>query len=277
MRIIDFRYRPATPESIQTVVDNPVYKNICHRTPFARQKTVSLAEAIAEIRALGVEKAVVTGRDIETTYRAEANNDMVLDWVRRAPELFVGFYGYDPGKGMQAAKAVRAAVEQGDFKGAAIDPPMSHLPMDHPRFYMLYTICCELGIPVEVTSGLSPFMPNVTLDCAHPLHLDRVATDFPDLTIIMSHAGYPWVAETLAVAMRHDNVFLDFSCVEGMPGVREQLVYAAGHPTLGSRVLFSSASPFVPFTDALQTYMDLGLMQETLQHVLYDNAAALLS
>ena len=61
MRIIDFRYRPATPESIKTVVDNPVYKNICQRTDFARQKTVSLAEAVAEIRALGVEKAVVTG------------------------------------------------------------------------------------------------------------------------------------------------------------------------------------------------------------------------
>ena len=81
----------------------------------------------------------------------------------------------------------------------------------------------------------------------------------------------------VASPMRHDHVCLDFSAVEGMPGVREQLVYAAGHPTLGSRVLFSSASPFVPFADALQIYMDLGLMQETLQHVLYDNAAALLS
>ena len=38
-----------------------------------------------------------------------------------------------------------------------------------------------------------------------------MATDFPDLRIIMSHYGWPWTDEALAVITRHENVYLDLS------------------------------------------------------------------
>lgn len=276
MRLIDFRYRPATRESIDSVRFNPVYEIFCQRTPFLSQPVVSMDEALAEIRAAGMVRAVVTGRDIESTYRSPSTNPSVRACVQAAPDLFAGFYGFDPMKGMKAVAGLREAVASGDFCGASIDPAMAHLPLDHPRFYMLYTTCCDLDIPITVTTGLSPYMPDVVMDDCHPRHLDRVATDFPDLKLVVSHAGYPWVSETKAVAMRHDHVCLDFSAVEGMPGVREALLTALTHPMLKDKILFSSASPFNSLSNALAFCRSLNLDEATMDRLMYANAAAVL-
>ena len=276
MRLIDFRYRPATKDSIDSVRYNPVYEKFCERTPFLSQNVVSIEEALAEIRAAGMVRAVVTGRDIESTYRSPSTNPAVRACVQAAPDIFAGFYGFDPMKGMKAVAALRAAATCGDFCGASIDPAMAHMPLDHPRFYMLYTTCCDLDIPITVTTGLSPFMPNVVMDDCHPSRLDRVATDFPELKLVISHAGYPWVTETMAVAMRHDHVCLDFSAVEYMPGVRDALMTALFHPMLTTKILFSSASPFNSLKNALDFYESLNLDEETMDRLMYANAAAVL-
>jgi predicted TIM-barrel fold metal-dependent hydrolase len=46
-------------------------------------------------------------------------------------------------------------------------------------------------------------------DLGHPRHIDQIACEFPDLKILMSHAGYPWVLEACLVAWRHPNVYLE--------------------------------------------------------------------
>jgi predicted TIM-barrel fold metal-dependent hydrolase len=39
----------------------------------------------------------------------------------------------------------------------------------------------------------------------------RVALDFPELTIVAGHIGYPWTQEMIAVATKHANVVIDTS------------------------------------------------------------------
>ena len=34
---------------------------------------------------------------------------------------------------------------------------------------------------------------------------------FPELTIVAGHIGYPWTAEMIALAWKHDNVYIDTS------------------------------------------------------------------
>ena len=41
-----------------------------------------------------------------------------------------------------------------------------------------------------------------------PIHLDDVALDFPELTLIGSHTGWPWVEEMIALAWKHENVYV---------------------------------------------------------------------
>lgn len=49
------------------------------------------------------------------------------------------------------------------------------------------------------------------LKYAHPLHIDDVATDFPDLNFIIAHMGYPWHRDAAEVCYKNKNVFADIS------------------------------------------------------------------
>ena len=42
-------------------------------------------------------------------------------------------------------------------------------------------------------------------------YIDQVALDFPDLMIVCGHIGYPWTEEMIAVARKHENVYIDTS------------------------------------------------------------------
>jgi hypothetical protein len=49
------------------------------------------------------------------------------------------------------------------------------------------------------------------LKFAHPLHLDDVAVEFPELKIVIAHLGYPWVIDTAQVMSKNDNIYADCS------------------------------------------------------------------
>lgn len=273
MNIIDFRYRPSTVETISGIANNPVYFEFCKRLPFLNQPQVTFEEAMEELAGLHVVKAVVTGRDIESTYGAIPSNDEVLSYVQKQPDRLIGFYGFDPHKGMQAILSLRNALKEG-FSGASIDPGMARLPISDARFYPLYAICCEFDVPVAITTGLSPFMPKVVLEHGAPCHIDRVAADFPELRMVISHACYPRVLEALAVSQRNPNVYLDFSTIEHLPGA-ECLVQAAS-TTHAEKIVFSSANPFNSLKKAIDYYCHLNLDSNILDNIMFNNAAHIL-
>ena len=49
------------------------------------------------------------------------------------------------------------------------------------------------------------------LKYSNPIHLDDVAVDFPDMTIIIAHPSWPWQDEALSVCLHKPNVFIDLS------------------------------------------------------------------
>ena len=64
------------------------------------------------------------------------------------------------------------------------------------------------------TTGMGAGMPGgmgAMLRHAHPSAIDELAADFPDLTIVAAHPGWPWVDEMTAVALHKGNVFWELS------------------------------------------------------------------
>ncbi len=49
------------------------------------------------------------------------------------------------------------------------------------------------------------------LKYAQSIHIDDVATDMPELRIIIAHMGYPWIVDTAEVCYKNKNVFVDCS------------------------------------------------------------------
>lgn len=275
MKVMDCRYRPTTAAWMNTFVKNPVYAEYVKITGFDKKTVKDLAGCVAQLTELGIEKAVITGRDIESTFATPSSNSLVDESVAAYPSLFIGVYGYDPYKGMKGYKAMRKALEEKRSVGASIEPGMSKCSVDSALYYPLYALCCDHDVPVMVTAGLSPHMPGVLLDATSPARLDRVASDFPELRILISHGGYPWVNETIAVCMRHSNVFIDFSSAYNKP-MGKQYIRAAKE-NLSERFVFSSANPFADVDKALAQFMQMGFEGEVLENILYRNAQHLFS
>lgn len=268
MKTIDFRFRPNTPEIVSGITSSAMFKNMCAAGEF--MKPQSLVEVVHDLDEYNVVKAVITGRDSETTYGSKSNNKSVIEFVSAYPEKFVGFVGLDPHKGMRAIAELKEAVSQYGMRGASIDPYLAQIYVNDAKYYPIYSKCCEMNIPVVVTTGLATFVPNAIIDHVAPRYIDVVARDFPELKIIASHGGYPWVNEMIAVAQRNANVYVDLSEYENSP-MSEAYVQAM-NTMIGDKVLFASAHPFVDFRKTLEIYAKMALPDDVRKKVMYTNA-----
>ncbi|MEJ5359548.1 MAG: amidohydrolase family protein [Desulfobacterales bacterium] len=274
MKVIDFRFRPNTAEVLTGIQNSKMFKGLCETIDFSKMKPQTVPEVVADLDRYNVEWAVITGRDCETTYGARSNNDSVIEFVRQFPNKFIGFIGLDPHKGMRAIHELKASVTELGMRGAAVDPYLAQIYANDAKYYPIYAKCCELDIPIIFTTGPATLVPNAIIDHVAPRYIDFVARDFPELKIVISHGGYPWVNEAITVAQRNRNVYIDLSEYEFSP-MAEAYVEAA-NTMIGDKILFASAHPFVDFREALQKYEKLPFKPEVKQKILYDNAAKLL-
>lgn len=116
----------------------------------------------------------------------------------------------------------------------------------------IYRRCEERGLPVMIHTGTSIF-PGARSKYGHPLDLDDVAIDFPDLTILMAHGGRPlWMDEAFFVLRRHANVYLELS---GIPP-KKLLEYFPRLAEVGERVVWGTDWPSPGIKDLAQNLRD---------------------
>ena len=63
-------------------------------------------------------------------------------------------------------------------------------------------------------SGIGTGMPGgggIRLKYGHPMPIDDVAVDFPDMPIIMAHPSFPWQDEAISVCLHKPQVYIDLS------------------------------------------------------------------
>lgn len=274
MDIIDFRFRPNTSEIIDGIATSNMFRAACAAIGFDARRPEPLSAIVAGLDARGVARCVITGRDCETTYGSPANNGEVLSFVRAYPDRFIGFFGVDPHKGMAAVRALRRAVTEDGMRGASIDPYLAHLRPNDARYYPVYAACCDLAIPVVVTTAPPPQVPGALIDYADPRHVDVVARDFPELTIVMSHGGYPFVSEAVYVCQRNARVYMDCSEYERAP--MAEVYVEAINTRIPDKVVFASAHPFIEQADALAAYAAMPLAADVRRKVLCENALRVL-
>jgi predicted TIM-barrel fold metal-dependent hydrolase len=117
-----------------------------------------------------------------------------------------GLYGIDLGRAMDAVRELEVAVKEWGFAGAHIHSYGWGVPLNHRDLYPFYAKCVELDVPVVMQSGHSAeHMPS---EMGRPIHLDDVALYFPELRIVASHTGWPWVQELIALAWKHPNLYI---------------------------------------------------------------------
>lgn len=196
------------------------------------------------------------------------SNDEVAEFVEKSGDRLIGVGSVDISKPMEAVREIRRCVLELNFKAIRVLPWLWEVPPTDRRFYPVYTLCCDLGVPFCTQIGhTGPLMPS---EVGRPMYLDQVALDYPELTIVGGHIGYPWTDEAIAVATKHENVYIDTSAysVSRYPQSLVDYMKSVG----GHKVLFGSNYPMIRPAKALAGLEKLGLDQSTEQQFLAGNA-----
>ncbi|MFV2043968.1 MAG: amidohydrolase family protein [Anaerolineales bacterium] len=158
-----------------------------------------------------IDLAGVTGVDGEPSI--DKGNDYIAALVQRYPEKFIGFGAVNPRyRGTEAAvKEVERLADDLKLTGLKLYPMYDlYSPDDRDLVFPVFAKALELGIPVMVHQASSParFAP---LEWGRPYLLDAVGREFPDLKVIVAHAGLPWLDECVVLVERHPNFHMDVS------------------------------------------------------------------
>jgi predicted TIM-barrel fold metal-dependent hydrolase len=198
------------------------------------------------------------------------SNDEVAGWVQAHPDRFAGLAAVDLARPMAAVRELRRCVTELGFKGLRVIPWLWEAPPTDRRYYPLFATCVELGVPFCTQVGhTGPLRPSET---GRPIpYIDQVAIDFPELVIVAGHIGYPWTEEMVAVARKHERVFIDTSAytVRRYPPELVRYLRSRG----GRRkVLFGTNYPMILPEQALAGLDELELDDETRSLFLEGNA-----
>lgn len=198
------------------------------------------------------------------------SNDEVAGWVAQAPERLSGVGSVDISRPMEAVREIRRCVRELGFRAIRVLPWLWELPPTHARFYPVYAECCELGVPFCTQVGhTGPLKPS---EYGRPIpYIDQIAIDFPELTIVGGHIGYPWTEEMVAVATKHSNVYIDTSAYKAKRYPAALVDYLRAHGR--DKVLFGSNWPMIAPAAALADLEALGLDAATREAFLGGNAA----
>ena len=136
--------------------------------------------------------------------------EVVARAVEQHPDRFFGLVGVDPYQGMAGVRALEEAVKNMGFIGAHLYPHWFELPPNHAKYYPYYAKCIELDIPIQMQVGQSLIYSkeNRCRSVGRPIYLDDIACDLPELKLIGSHVGIPWHDEMIAMAWKHENVYI---------------------------------------------------------------------
>ena len=239
------------------------------------------AEMAAKYRELDI-MAVIFSVDTETrTGEPPDTNDYVASIVNDYPEQFIGFASVDPWKGKAAVQELERSVKALGLKGLKLHPVSQAFFPNEPRFYPLYEKANELGVPVLFHSGFAgagarqPGGGGLKLKYSAPIpYMDDVAADFPELTIIMAHPGWPWTEEQIAVAVHKGNVYLDLS--GWSPRYVPQNLAREVNSRLQDKAMFGSDYPLIQPDRWLREMDALQLKEEVKPKVLLENARRVL-
>ncbi len=231
------------------------------------------ADFIARMDELGMSKALICAI-ITWSYRGQhpieqTTVEEVVEVSNQYPERLHGLYGVNPMTAMAGVAELERAVREHRFKGIHIHPHGFDMAPDHAYYFPFYTKCQELGVPAVISMGHTlDIMP---VENGRPVRIDRAAIYFPDLAFVLTHTGWPWIEEAIAMAWKHPNVFLGTSAYAPKYWKPEMVKFINSHGQ--DKVMWGTDFPLIDHAESLGQIDELGLRETSKAKLLHDNAA----
>ena len=208
------------------------------------------------------------------------SNYEVADFAAQHADICLPFASIDPRKGKLGAREARDLVENHGVRGFKFH----HIVQDcHPADrvgYPIYEVIAEFGLPAIFHTGHSGMGTGMRggaglrLKYGRPMLVDDVAADFPDMKIILAHPSWPWVDESLSMALHKENVFIDLSGWSPRYFPPQIVRYANGQ--LSGKMMFGSDFPLIRPDMWIEAARDIGFKESVMAGIMKDNAVRVL-
>lgn len=232
----------------------------------------TVEEFVAYLDRVGVDKVLITAIQVWSRFEQRmgvaTSVEEVADAAKAAPGRILGLYGINPMLRLDGVRALEQSVREHDFKGAHLHPHGYDMPPDHAYYYPFYAKCVELDIPVVISMGHT--MDRLPIEAGRPIHLDPVALYFPELRIVCTHTGWPWVEEALALVSKHPNVYLGTSAYAPKYWKPEMIKFLNSWGS--DKVMWGTDYPVIMHERSLAEIDQLGLRDSSKQKLLHENA-----
>jgi predicted TIM-barrel fold metal-dependent hydrolase len=219
---------------------------------------------VEQMDAAGVEKAILS-------VAAEAPSGRTLAFAEKYPDRFAYAVNLRPTGQMREVWALEELAARHPVVMARVVPFAVDRPPTDPLYLPLYVKCVELDLPVSINTGIPG--PPVPGECQHPIHLDRVCLQFPELRVCMAHGADPWWGVAIRLMIKYRNLHLMTSAYSPKYLPPELIHYMN---TRGQdRILFASDHPVLSFQRCIREAQALDLRPGVLEKYLYENASRL--
>ena len=278
--MLDFHVHPVLVGEM--VARYPDLERVARKIFFIGSRFQPLETLLLELDLAGLQRAVLL--PIETTRTrglAIYTNRQIAEVVAMAPDRLVGFASVDP-LARDAPDRLDQALADLGLRGLKLSPPSQEFYPDDQAVYPLYERAQALGIPIVMHTGMS-WEPNTRLAWGHPMHLEPVLADFPELRIVAAHFAWPWSLELAALALKYPNLYIDTAALyfdNPNDFVAELFVRRLSltmiERSLRHQIVFGSNYPRTEIRNMARAVRQVGLSQSTLHMVFQDNARRLL-
>ncbi|MBD3256562.1 MAG: amidohydrolase family protein [Candidatus Lokiarchaeota archaeon] len=170
---------------------------------------------IKEMDKAKIEKAILLPLDFWLKYPTSENlgisikekNKIYGEVVQTYPDRLKTHFGINPLR-KDAIELLDFTMKHWEPVGLKIHPTAGFYP-DDPSCYPLYQRAAEYDLPILIHSGNEPAPMDVKY--SHPMYIDAVASEFPDIKIIIAHCGHGWWQQAIDFATMKPNLYVDFS------------------------------------------------------------------
>ena len=173
-------------------------------------------------------------------------------------------------------------IRDGLVKGIKLYPGYDKYAINDPSLETVFRIAAKYDVPVMIHTG-DTYSKEAKVRQAHPLLVDDIAVDYPDVKFVICHLGNPWFQDTAEVLYKNENVYADMSGLTLgnfeyrferyiKQRVEDMIVYM-GDP--GKQVMFGSDWPLVSMETYVKFFENLAFEDPARENIAWRTAARL--
>ena len=267
------RYHP------RMLIDCHVHLNNYAENP-GRPTKENVEDLFAKMTEHGVDHAVVL-----TSYKANVDRpsvEEVIEILANDPRTTVVEGLRWRSESRTDLYTLEDRLREGPVKGIKLYPGYDKYAINDPSLESVFRIAAKYDVPVMIHCG-DTYAKDAKVRQAHPLLVDDVAVDYPDVKFVICHLGNPWFQDTAEVLYKNDNVYADISGLTlgdfgfeferyMVKRVKEMIMYM-GDP--GRQLMYGSDWPLVRMGPYIKFLHSLELSAEAIDHIAWRTAAEL--